>query len=108
MTRLTRRHLLIAAAAAPVLAATAARAATHQVVIQNHRFTPDSLTVARGDTIVFVNRDGAPHTATHQPGGFDTGRLNRDQSGQVTLSRAGQYDYICAFHPSMRGRITVR
>ena len=108
MTPITRRHLLLAAAASPVLAATAAHAATHQVVIQNHRFTPASLTVARGDTVVFVNRDSAPHTATQQPGGFDTGRLGRDQSGQVTLNRAGQYDYICDFHPSMRGSITVR
>ena len=108
MTRITRRHLLIATAAAPLLAATAAHAATHEVVIQNHRFTPADLTVARGDTVVFVNRDGAPHTATQQPNGFDTGRLDRGQSAQITLSRAGGLDYICAFHPSMRGRITVR
>lgn len=108
MTMITRRHLLIAAAASPVLVATAAHAATHEVVIQNHRFTPANLTVARGDTVVFVNRDGAPHTATQQPNGFDTGRLGRDQSGQVAFSRAGQYEYVCAFHPSMRGSITVR
>lgn len=108
MTSLSRRSLLSAAAVAPILLATAAKAATHEVVIENHRFTPATLTVARGDTVVFVNRDGAPHTATQQPNGFDTGRLNRGQSGQVTLNTAGQFDYICAFHTSMHGSITVR
>lgn len=108
MTSLSRRSLLRAAAVAPVLVATAARAATHEVVIENHRFTPANLTVARGDTVVFVNRDGAPHTATQQPGGFDTGRLNRGQSGEITFNNAGSFDFICVFHPSMRGSVTVR
>lgn len=108
MTPITRRSLLIAAATAPVLAATAAHAATHEVVIQNHRFTPADLTVARGDTVVFVNRDGAPHTATQQPNGFDTGRLDRGQSARITFDRAGRHGYLCSFHPSMQGVVIVR
>lgn len=107
MTQLTRRHLILTTAALPLLAAAPARAATHEVVIENHRFTPADLRIGRGDTVVFVNRDGAPHTATQQPNGFDTGRLDRGQRAEVIFERAGRHDYICAFHPSMRGAVTV-
>lgn len=108
MTLLTRRSLLIAAVAAPVLGATAARAATHAVAIQGHAFAPQTLTVRRGDTVTFTNNDRAPHTATQQPNGFDTRRLNQGASAEIVFDRAGRFEYICEFHPSMRGTIIVQ
>jgi Plastocyanin len=108
MTRLTRRSFLIAAAGAPVaLAALPALAATHQVTIQGMAFSPATITIARGDTIRWTNADSAPHTATFRDSGMDTGRLNRGASGEITFDRAGSFDYICAVHPSMRGRVIV-
>ena len=107
MTRLTRRSLLIGAAAAPLLAATAAQAATHEVVIEGMSFSPANLRIAPGDTVTFTNRDRAPHTATQAPQGFDTGRLNQGASASLTFETAGRLDYVCAFHPMMRGTITV-
>jgi plastocyanin len=44
---------------------------THTVTIEEMRFHPERLTVARGDTIVWVNRDLVPHTATSAAGRFD-------------------------------------
>jgi plastocyanin len=35
---------------------------THTVTIEEMRFQPERLTVARGDTIVWVNKDLVPHT----------------------------------------------
>ena len=40
--------------------------------MENMRFQPQSLTVARGDTVVWVNKDLVPHTATSKAGGFDS------------------------------------
>ena len=37
---------------------------THTVTIEAMRFQPETLTVAAGDTIVWVNKDVVPHTAT--------------------------------------------
>lgn len=108
MTSLTRRTALAALATAPLaLIASRAAAATYNVDIANFAFAPATLDIAVGDTVIFTNSDGAPHTATAVDGSFDTGRLNRNDSGQVTITAAGTYDYICTFHPSMKGVITA-
>jgi plastocyanin len=44
---------------------------THTVTIEAMRFRPEHLTVASGDTIVWINKDLVPHTATSEPGRFD-------------------------------------
>lgn len=110
MTTLTRRQLLRRAAGATVALpalAVAARAATHQVAIQGFGYSPASIIIAAGDTVVFTNNDGAPHTATADSGAFDTGRLNRGASAQLTFSTPGTYTYFCTFHRNMKGTITV-
>ena len=84
-----------------------AEAAGHTVTIQGHKFKPAKLTVAAGDTITFINKDSAPHTATANDGAFDTGRLSTGASATVTVSAAGAHAYICKIHPSMKGTVTV-
>ena len=108
MPSISRRSLLQLSLAAPaVLLATSARAATHQVAIVGMAFQPASLTIAVGDTVVFTNQDNAPHTATDDAGAFDTGRLNKGESGELTFANPGQFAYHCAFHGRMVGAITV-
>lgn len=109
MTSLTRRHLLLAAAASPALMALPghAGAATHDVAISGMAFAPATITIAAGDTIRWTNSDGAPHTATFAGGAPDTGRLNRGDSAELTFEQPGTFDYVCAFHPGMRGRVIV-
>ena len=110
MSDTTRRtllkHAVLGAATLPFLAARA-HAATHTVTIQNFAFSPAELTVAAGDTVVFVNADGAPHTATADSGAWDTGRLDNGASAEVTFPAAGAHPYFCAIHTHMRGTIIV-
>ena len=68
-------RLAISAAAIGLFTCTAGFAAsdrsepeTHTVTIEEMRFQPERLTVARGDTIVWVNKDLVPHTATSEIG----------------------------------------
>lgn len=84
---------------------TRAQAATHNVTIEGFAFSPETLNVAAGDTVVFTNADSAPHTGTAEDGSFDTGRLNDGQSGEITIASAGDHPYKCAFHPAMQGLI---
>ncbi len=109
MTHLTRRTFLTATATAlgAVTLAQPARAATHTVNIQGHSFSPANLTISAGDTVTFINKDGAPHTATADNGSFDTGRLGRNDSASLTFNSSGTTSYFCAIHPSMKGSITV-
>ena len=42
----------------------------HQIAIQGFVYTPASLEVAVGDTVVWTNRDVVPHTVTAESGAF--------------------------------------
>ncbi len=113
MSNITRRmalRLAATAAAAPFAAKMAladGHATTHTITIKDFAFNPADLTVNAGDTVTFVNEDGAPHTATADNGGFDTGNLSTGQSAAFKFSTAGTFSYFCAVHPSMKGSITV-
>lgn len=86
----------------------AAHAKSFTVQIKGMAFSPNSLSVSAGDTIKFVNRDGAPHTATADDGSFDTGRLSKGQSKTIKISKAGSFGYFCGVHPSMKGKVTAQ
>ena len=82
---------------------------THTVEIRGMEFHPAVLTVAVGDTIVWVNRDIVPHTATASGRTkLDTGQLLQDQTGRYVAGRAGVVRYVCTFHPTMHGRLIIR
>ena len=80
-------------------------ATTHEVDIIS--FKVPTLTIKVGDTVTWTNRDSAPHTATANGGSFDTDRLETGESGSFTFTSAGTFDYFCAIHPSMKGKIIV-
>jgi len=109
MTHLNRRKVIASTIGiAGVFAfGSSARAANHIVRIAGHAFSPANLTIAAGDSVTFVNEDGAPHTATANNGSFDTGRLGRGDSATLTFNSAGTFDYFCAVHPSMTAQLTV-
>lgn len=91
-----------------MLASSAAFAANHKVMIKGMAFSPAVISVAVGDTITFTNMDSAPHTATAKNGAFDTGRLTKGKSADVKISSAGDVDYFCAVHPSMKAKVSAQ
>jgi plastocyanin len=81
---------------------------THTVEIQGMQFHPAALTVAVGDTVVWVNHDIVPHTATATGRlKFDTGELGQGASGRFVPRHTGRVRYHCTLHPTMEGRLTV-
>lgn len=79
----------------------------HAVEIRGFEFVPRTLEVAVGDTIVWVNRDFVPHTATATTGGWDSGEIARDGSWSHVARERGRQEYICALHPTMTASFTV-
>jgi len=61
-----------------------------------------------GDSVVWVNKDLIPHTATSKAAKFDSGVVVAGNSWKTTLATRGTYGYVCSFHPTMTGTITVR
>ena len=99
----------LALAIACALGAHAANAApqTHTVVIEGMRFNPETLTVHRGDRIVWRNKDLVPHTATAS-GAFDSHTIAADGSWSTVATKAGTLPYGCSFHPTMKGTLEVQ
>jgi plastocyanin len=81
-------------------------AAQGNVVIRDFSFTPAEITVAVGGTVTWTNQDRVTHTAT-SPGAWDTGRLAPGQSATQRFDTPGVFEYFCAIHPRMRGRVIV-
>ncbi|MHA7821086.1 MAG: cupredoxin domain-containing protein [Erythrobacter sp.] len=79
---------------------------THVVEIRQFKYFPASLQVRSGDIVVWKNLDAAPHTATSQD--WDSGRLNRNQSWRLKVTGNGVIEYICTYHPMMKGKIIIK
>jgi plastocyanin len=119
MARHPRLGLLLIAMAlpflllAPVLGAHAARPPAHahatmQVTIQNFAFSPQTITVAPGTTVMWTNKDNVDHTVTSDTGAWpDSGSLATNKSFSHTFAKAGTYAYHCALHSSMTAKVIV-
>lgn len=80
---------------------------THTVIIEGMRFLPEALTVAPGDTVVWVNKDMVAHTATSTTGGFDSKTIQAGLSWRFTIRETGDLTYICTLHPTMKALLRV-
>jgi len=82
------------------------------VVILNHEFNPDPITIKSGTTITWINLDVVAHTVdsgTHENPAdlFESGSLKQDESFSYTFNEPGVYVYHCDPHPYMEGVIIV-
>ncbi len=80
------------------------------VEIADFAFSPASITVKKGTTVTWTNKDSAAHTATSDndaAAAFDSGSLATGESFSFTFEEVGTYAYHCTPHPSMTGTVTV-
>ena len=78
---------------------------SHLVEMRTFAFAPAELTVAEGDTVVWRNADILPHTAT-AAGEFGSGSVPAGGEWRW-VATAGDFAYLCTFHPTMKGVLTV-
>ena len=83
--------------------------AANTVEIKGFAFNPGEITVTKGTTVTWANKDSAPHTVTttNAPVAFDSGRINKGEQFSQTFDTAGTYEYYCSIHPNMRGKVIV-
>jgi plastocyanin len=78
-----------------------------EVQIVNFAFEPASVTVPAGGTVVWINNDSAPHTATGLDGEFDSDILDPGASFAWEFTEPGAVAYQCSLHPAMQGTVEV-
>lgn len=90
----------------PCACAIAASAAGRTVVIEGVKYEPETLTVKRGETVTWINKDPFPHTVTAS-GVFDSHSIPPNRSWRYTAHKAGEFAYSCTLHPNMKGTLKV-
>jgi len=78
-----------------------------KIDIKEFMFGPKDLTVALGTKVTWVNDDQIPHTVAETHKLFRSGALDTNDSFSYEFTTAGTYEYFCALHPQMIGKIIV-
>lgn len=96
-------------AGATLAYAVVAYAAEHNIMQKGKMFSQTDITIKIGDTLVFVNDDNVPHNVLSMDpeNRFNLGSLKPGSSTPVTFKTAGDFNIICAIHPSMKMHVKV-
>jgi amicyanin len=84
--------------------------ATKEVGIEDMAFSPASITVKKGTTVTWTNRDAVQHTVTPDNPSSEftsSSMLSNDESYSVTFNTVGSFTYHCQPHPQMTGTVIV-
>ncbi len=77
------------------------------ITIAKFVFTPSPLTIRKGTTVVWTNKDDAMHTVSSDSGLFSSGSIIKGNSYSFTFEKTGTFPYTCGFHLGMQGVVEV-
>ncbi|MBT9160038.1 MAG: Amicyanin [Dehalococcoidia bacterium] len=77
------------------------------VTIEGFAFNPREVKIKAGGTVIWQQKDSAPHTVTSDDGKFDSGSLNQGENWSFTFEKPGIYEYHCRPHPWMKAKVIV-
>jgi manganese oxidase len=100
MTRLFAVFGLLALAGAD-------KPARHAVTIDAQGFSPSTIRIDVGDSVVWANRDDKDHSVQAADGSFRSGNVRPGKSFSKTFTKPGTYPYGCQYHPRERGTVVV-
>jgi plastocyanin len=79
----------------------------HTVEIKQMQFQPSELTVQKGDTVVFINKDLVVHDVAEEADkAWSSSSLPPGQSYSLVVNKSA--DYYCTIHPVMKGKLLVQ
>lgn len=107
-SKLTVALILALAVSAVAFTVRTPNANSNEIVIENFSFEPATLTVKAGTTVTWVNHDDEPHTATATDKSFNSKTLDNGDRFSQEFKAPGTYNYYCALHPKMTGKIIVK
>jgi plastocyanin len=93
-----------------VTATSSVSTTTVSVSYNNHDFKPSPLTISRGTTVIWTNKDPSPISFASDasaPVAFRSGSLASGSTYQFTFTQPGLYRYRTETSPQSGGQITV-
>jgi plastocyanin len=79
-----------------------------RIKIDNFKFGPEKLTVAKGTPVTWTNQDDIPHSIVLTAPGVHSKVLDTDKDFTYQFDKAGTFSYVCGLHPFMRGQVVVK
>lgn len=78
----------------------------YTVEIKDMKFVPESITVNKGDTIIWINKDIMPHDVTEEnQKAWTSSVIPAGGSWKMAVTEAA--DYYCSIHVVMKGKIVL-
>lgn len=85
----------------------AAESTLVDVLIEDFSYNPSEITIRRGTSVTWVQKDSVRHTVTSDEGIFDSGLLSSGQTFTYTFDKSGIFSYHCIPPPYMKGKVLV-
>lgn len=80
---------------------------TDTVAIHMMQFNPSQLTVNKGDTVIWINKDLVPHTVkSYAANEFYSDTINVGKTWKLSITDS--VSYFCTIHPTMNGKIIIK
>ena len=76
---------------------------SHVVEIKDMKFQPAVLTVHKGDTVIWINKDIVPHDVTGNNKAWASRLLMPKDSWRKVITESKSY--YCSIHPNMKGKL---
>jgi plastocyanin len=70
-------------------------------------FSPSTVVIFAGGTVMWTNQDAMTHTTTSDVGAWDSGDVGPGKTFSVTLNVPGTYTYHCKYHAILQGATWV-
>lgn len=78
------------------------------VLIENFKFSTPNLSIKKGTTVTWKNKDTAKHDINFADSELaDSELLEQNKTYSYTFDTVGEYSYSCTPHPFMKATITV-
>jgi plastocyanin len=81
------------------------------VTISGFAFSPATMTVKKGTTVIWTNQDSASHSviadSSDSAGGPSSSLIAQGGTYSFTFNTVGTYAYHCGVHPDMKATVTV-
>ena len=80
----------------------------NDVSISDFAFNPRTITIQKGESIIWTNEDSVKHSIVSDSGNeIASDSISKGEIYEHTFNNVGTYSYYCGIHPSMKGEVVV-